>query len=178
MLVCAPTNSSLQISPNARAGVSRDRSAPSGLNTRAKRLGLIAGYRAPPKPRPPIPAPVRHIEATHPGELVQLDCFYVGKLAGSRGAPGRTPPLMWQDRCGDLGARNQSQALAAFDWPDVQDSMRELEEDPGPVIEAAAVQAESHFKGRDLNNVWDCAALFAPDVASGGRVQGRPVRAL
>ena len=71
-----------------------------GLNTRAKRLGLIAGYRAPPKPRPPISVPVRHIEATHPGELVQLDCFYVGKLAGSRGAPGRTPPLMRQTAAG------------------------------------------------------------------------------
>ena len=65
-------------------------------------------------------------------------------------------------------SRDLEAALATFDWPDVQDSMRELEEDPGPAIEAAAVQAESHFKGRDLNNVWDCAALFAPDAASDG----------
>ena len=63
-------------------------------------------------------------------------------------------------------SRDLEAALATFDWPDVQDSMRELEEDPGPVIEAAAVQAESHFKGRNLSNVWDCAALFAPDAAS------------
>ncbi len=55
------------------------------MNTRAKRLGLIAGYRAPPEPRTLTPAPVRHIEADHPGHLVQLDCFYVGNLAGSRG---------------------------------------------------------------------------------------------
>ena len=56
-----------------------------GLNTRAKRLGLIAGYQAPPEPQRRRPEPVRHIEATYPGDLVQVDCFYVGNLAGSRG---------------------------------------------------------------------------------------------
>ena len=65
-------------------------------------------------------------------------------------------------------SRDLEAALATFDWPDVQDSMRELEEHPGPVIEAAAVQAESHFKGRDLSNVWDCAAQFAPDANTDG----------
>ena len=60
-------------------------------------------------------------------------------------------------------SRDLEAALETFDWPDVKDSMEKLEEDPGPAIEAAAVQAESHFKGRDLNDVWDCAALFAPD---------------
>ena len=65
-------------------------------------------------------------------------------------------------------SRDLEAALATFDWPDVQDSMQELEEDPGPAIEAAAVQAESHFKGRDLSNVWDCAALFAPDASTDG----------
>ena len=38
------------------------------------------------------------------------------------------------------------QALSDFDWTDVRDSMREMEEDPGPLMESAAVQAESHFK--------------------------------
>ena len=56
-----------------------------GLNTRAKRLGLIAGYQAPPEPSPRVAEPVRHIEAAQPGDLVQLDCFHVGQLAGSRG---------------------------------------------------------------------------------------------
>ena len=56
-----------------------------GLNTRAKRLGLIAGYQAPPAPPPRVPQPVRHIEAAQPGDLVQLDCFHVGQLTGSRG---------------------------------------------------------------------------------------------
>ena len=65
-------------------------------------------------------------------------------------------------------SRNLEEALATFDWPDVQESMRELEEDPGPVIEAAAIQAESHFKGRDLNDTWACVSLFAPDATTEG----------
>ena len=60
------------------------------------------------------------------------------------------------------------EALSDFDWPDVQDSMRELEEDPGPLMEAAAVQAESHFKGRDLSDTWACVAVFAPDANTEG----------
>jgi transposase len=56
-----------------------------GLNTRAKRLSLIAGYRAPYEP-PRQPEPERHVEASRPGELVGFDCFYVGRLQGARGA--------------------------------------------------------------------------------------------
>jgi transposase InsO family protein len=56
-----------------------------GLNTRAKRLGLIAGYAAPYEP-PREPAPERHIDVERPGELVGIDCFYVGRLKGTRGA--------------------------------------------------------------------------------------------
>ena len=65
-------------------------------------------------------------------------------------------------------SRDLEEALSTFDWPDVQDSMHELEEDPGPMMEAAAVQAESHFKGRDLNDTWACVAVFAPDVTTEG----------
>ena len=64
------------------------------------------------------------------------------------------------------------QALSDFDWPDVQDSMRELEEDPGPLMESAAVQAESNFKGRDLNDTWACVAVFAPDATTEGNYKG------
>jgi transposase InsO family protein len=56
-----------------------------GLSTRAKRLSLIAGYRAPyepPRDTPPEP----HIHTTRPGELVGIDCFYVGRLHGTKGA--------------------------------------------------------------------------------------------
>jgi transposase InsO family protein len=56
-----------------------------GLNTRAKRLGLIAGYAAPYEP-PREPAPERHIDVERPGELVGIDCFYVGRLRGTEGA--------------------------------------------------------------------------------------------
>jgi transposase len=56
-----------------------------GLNTRSKRLGLIAGYAAPYEP-PRDPGPERHINVSRPGELVGIDCFYVGRLKGTDGA--------------------------------------------------------------------------------------------
>jgi transposase InsO family protein len=55
-----------------------------GLNTRAKRLGLVAGYAAPYEP-PRDPGPERHIDVSRPGELVGIDCFYVGRLRGTEG---------------------------------------------------------------------------------------------
>jgi transposase InsO family protein len=55
-----------------------------GLNTRAKRLALVAGYRAPYEP-PREPEPERHVEASIPGQLVGVDCFYVGRLQDVRG---------------------------------------------------------------------------------------------
>ena len=65
-------------------------------------------------------------------------------------------------------SRDLEKALSTFEWPDVQDAMRELEEDPAPVIESAAVHAESHFRGRDLNDTWACVAVFAPDASTEG----------
>ena len=65
-------------------------------------------------------------------------------------------------------SRDLEEALSTFDWPDVQDTMREIDEDPAPVIEAAAVQAESHFKSRDLGDTWACVAIFAPDASTEG----------
>src|SRR5215211_1106234 len=55
-----------------------------GLNTRAKRLALAAGYRAPYEP-PREPEPEPHLESSRPGELVGIDCFFVGRLHGSKG---------------------------------------------------------------------------------------------
>jgi transposase InsO family protein len=57
-----------------------------GLNTRSRRLSLVAGYGARYERRPPEPEPERHVEVSQPGELVGLDCFYVGRLAGTKGA--------------------------------------------------------------------------------------------
>ena len=65
-------------------------------------------------------------------------------------------------------SQDLEEALSSFDWPDVQDSMQELDDDPATVIEAAAVRAESHFKGRDLSDTWACVAVFAPDAATEG----------
>ena len=55
-----------------------------GLSTRRKRLSLVAGYRAPYEP-PREPEPERHVEAERPGELVGVDCFFVGRLHGTKG---------------------------------------------------------------------------------------------
>src|SRR5215213_5237603 len=69
----------LQVSPN---GVYKTL-VRHGLNTRAKRLALVAGYRAPfAPPREPEPEP--HIESGRPGELVGIDCFFVGRLHGTK----------------------------------------------------------------------------------------------
>lgn len=70
-----------------------------GLNTAERRLSLIAGYRAPYEPEPD-PGPERHIEVERPGELVGMDCFYVGRLRGTQGT-------IWQltaiDVCSSFG---------------------------------------------------------------------------
>ena len=65
-------------------------------------------------------------------------------------------------------SRDLEEALSTFDWPDVQDTMREMDEEPAPVIDAAAVQAESHFVGRNLSDTWECVAVFAPDANTEG----------
>src|SRR5919106_3919963 len=56
-----------------------------GLSTRAKRLSLVAGYRAPYEP-PREPQPEPHNQVSRPGELVGFDCFFVGRLRGTDGA--------------------------------------------------------------------------------------------
>ena len=65
-------------------------------------------------------------------------------------------------------SRDLEEALSTFDWPDVQDTMRETDEDPSVVIEAAAVRAESHFGHRDLSDTWECVSVFAPDASTEG----------
>jgi transposase InsO family protein len=60
-----------------------------GLGTRRRRLSLVAGYASPPEqPVGPQPAALpdeRHLDAEQPGELVQLDCFHIGRLSGTKG---------------------------------------------------------------------------------------------
>jgi transposase len=71
----------IRLSPNGVWGVLRRH----GLSTRARRLALVAGYAAPPEPIRPAPEPVRHIRVRRPGELVQMDCFCIGRLSGTKG---------------------------------------------------------------------------------------------
>lgn len=73
--------SGILVSPNGVWKVLRRH----GLNTRAKRLGLIAGYAAAYEP-PRDPGPERHIDVSRPGELVGIDCFFVGRLQGIKGS--------------------------------------------------------------------------------------------
>jgi transposase InsO family protein len=54
-----------------------------GLNTRSRRLGLIAGYAAPYQPPRDLPVPA-HVDVDHPGQLVGIDCFFVGRLHGTK----------------------------------------------------------------------------------------------
>jgi transposase InsO family protein len=58
------------------------------IHTRALRNGLLAGYASPPEPARE-PEPERHIAVSRPGELVQMDCFCIGRLAGTKG-------VVWQ----------------------------------------------------------------------------------
>ncbi len=56
------------------------RSSPPRAEHEAKRLSLVAGYAAPPEPeRRPAP-PERHLDVSRPGEMVQMDCFFIGRL--------------------------------------------------------------------------------------------------
>jgi transposase InsO family protein len=80
-----------------------------GLNTRSRRLGLVAGYAARYQRVPPRPEPERHVEAERPGQLVGLDCFYVGRLSGTKGA-------VWQYTAIDIAS--------GFAWAELNASPR------------------------------------------------------
>jgi transposase InsO family protein len=88
-----PAWGGIVISPNGVHRVLRRH----GLNTRAKRLGLVAGYAAPPEPEREHEQPERHLDVDHPGQLVQMDCFFVGRLTGTKGA-------VWQYTAIDVGS--------------------------------------------------------------------------
>src|SRR4051794_15897733 len=91
-----------------------------GLNTRAKRLALVAGYRAPFEP-PREPALEPHIDSTHPGELVGIDCFFVGRLHGSKGP-------VWQITAIDT--------YSSFAWADLV-----VTPEAGPTVEQTSALA-------------------------------------
>ena len=68
-----------------------------GLNTRSRRPALIARHADPYERRPETPPPERHIDASEPGEKVQLDCFYLGRLSGTKGT-------VWQYTAADVAS--------------------------------------------------------------------------
>jgi transposase InsO family protein len=80
-----------------------------GLNTRAKRLALIARHRDPYERRPQRPPTELHIDASEPGEKVQFDCFYVGRLSGTKGT-------VWQYSAIDVAS--------GFAWAELRSSER------------------------------------------------------
>ncbi len=107
-----------------------------GLSTRRDRLALVAGYASPPElPRPPEPE--RHLEADRPGELVGMDCFYVGRLSGTRGT-------VWQYTAIDVHS--------GFCWAELHVSERNPRERHASSL-ARRVAAELSVYGWDLRAV-------------------------
>jgi transposase InsO family protein len=80
-----------------------------GLNTRGKRLALIARHRDPYERAPSAPPEPRHIDASEPGEIVQMDCFFIGRLSGSKGS-------VWQYTAVDVAS--------GFMWAELHSSER------------------------------------------------------
>ena len=80
-----------------------------GLNTRARRLALIARHRDPYERAPSPPPPERHIDASEPGEIVQMDCFFIGRLSGSKGS-------VWQYTAIDVAS--------GYTWAELHSSER------------------------------------------------------
>ena len=65
-------------------------------------------------------------------------------------------------------SRELESALAIFDHGDVEEALKELPEDPGPAIQAAADRAESHFGRLDLDDPWACVHHFDADADTEG----------
>ncbi len=100
-----PRWGAISLSPNGVWRVLRRH----GLSTRAKRYGLVAGYAAPPEPTRPTPPQERHLNVDHPGQLVQLDCFCIGRLSGTKGT-------VWQYTAIDVAS--------AYTWATLQATRR------------------------------------------------------
>ena len=80
-----------------------------GLSRRVSRLSLVAGYAAPAELGRP-PEPERHIEVSHPGELVGFDCFHVGRLSGTTGRVWQYGHLLHLGRAAHHAAEPECQA--------------------------------------------------------------------
>ena len=127
-----------------------------GLSTRRKRLALVAGYAAPPEPERPLP-PEPHIEAQRPGDVLQIDCFAIGRL---RQTAGR----VWQYTATDV--------VSGYLWAEVHPSpdnpkalytsaivRRAVEELRQAGWQVAAVTTDNASEFRSLRFVETCAQL-------------------
>jgi transposase InsO family protein len=72
-------------------------------------LQLVAGYAARYERKPQPPEPERHVEAERSGEIVGVDCFFIGRLSGSKGA-------LWQYTAIDVAS--------GFAWAELHSSAR------------------------------------------------------
>ena len=134
-----------------------------GLNTRSKRLALIARHRDPYERMPACPPPERHIDASEPGEKVQLDCFYVGRLQGTKGT-------VWQYTAADVASGFAWAELHATERNPRSRFTRELVHRVARELKAAGWKLRevttdngSEFRAREFGEA--CAALGA---GSGG----------
>jgi len=119
-----------------------------GLNTRDRRLRLVAGYAAPSLPPRPQPQAERHLHVEQPGDIVQLDCFYVGRLVGTKG-------VIWQYTATDV--------YSAFTWA----FLRSSHKNPA----AKHTSALAHLVAQDLaSRGWQLKKLMT-DNASEFRAQ-------
>lgn len=108
-----------------------------GLNTRAKRLALVAGYAAPPQPEPRPVSPERHLQVDHPGELVQFDCFRIGRLTKQSGT-------LWQYTAIDVAS--------AYAWAELHVTPRNPSAKWTTAL-ARRVAKDLHAKGWKLETV-------------------------
>ena len=133
------------------------------LNTRSKRHALIARHADPYERKPCQEPKALHIDAAEPGEKVQMDCFYVGRLAGSKG-------VVWQYTAIDVAS--------AYAWAFLRSEQR------NPSARRTAelchlVAAELRAAGWKLGEVTSDngsefrARLFADAVESEGAVHRR-----
>jgi transposase InsO family protein len=83
-----------------------------GLSTRSRRLAFVAGHAAPPGPERPAAQPERHLDVKRPGELVQMDCFYVGRLHDTKG-------VVWQYTAIDVAS--------AYVWAELHVSSKDAQ---------------------------------------------------
>jgi transposase InsO family protein len=97
-------------------------------------------------------APARHIDASQPGEKVQPDCFYVGRLSGTKGT-------VWQYTAIDVASAFCWAELHASDRNPRSRHTRELLHRPARELAAAGWKLQevttdngSEFRARELRD--------------------------